>query len=275
MIYSDCIYLKEMKYDMATKIEWCEETWNVVTGCTPVSEGCQNCYAKRMANRLRGRFGYPEDEPFRVTLHPDKLEQPLKWKKPRKIFVCSMGDLFHEDVPFMFITNIMGVINACKHHTFIILTKRPDNIINYLDWLNKLAGKESLSTGWPFPNVWLGVTAENQEATDKRIPILLQIPAKVRFVSVEPMVGPVRLKTERDLINPNDICLDWVIAGAESGPGARPMQIEWARDLRDQCVNANVPFFLKQMNIDGRLVKMPKLDGKEWSEYPDARKGVL
>lgn len=262
---------------MATKIEWCEETWNVVTGCTPVSEGCQNCYAKRMANRLRGRFGYPEDDPFKVTLHPNKLGLPLKWKKPRKIFVCSMGDLFHEDVPFEFIASVMMTTTICQHHTFIILTKRPTNVIKYYKWVNNLKRK-SIASCWPFSNVWFGVTAENQETANERIPTLLEIPAAVRFVSVEPMLSNVDIIEACDVVLDNgdiptvqgiDNFLHWMICGAESGPGARPVQIEWARNLRDQCVNANVPFFLKQMNVDGKLVKIPKLDGKKWSEYPN------
>lgn len=274
---------------MPTKIEWAEEIWNPVTGCSPVSEGCQNCYAKRMANRLRGRYGYPEDKPFKVTSHPDRLDQPLKWKKPRRIFVCSMGDLFHKDVPFSFICDVFARILLETRHTFLILTKRPERMKEFFDTL--------LVKKLPLPNVWLGVTAENQDQADLRIPILLEIPAKVRFVSVEPMLTVMDL--EKYLMSCEDcgnqgsipldnkpgnslgrLCLDacikrgepnsldWVICGAESGYNARPMQINWARNLKDQCEEANVYFFLKQMNVDGKLVKMPELDGHKWNEYP-------
>ncbi len=183
-----------------TRIEWAEVVWNPVSGCTPISEGCQNCYAKRMANRLRGRCGYPADDPFRVTLHPEKLEEPLKWKKPRRVFVCSMGDLFHEQVPDEYIAKVWEIMNNATQHTFLVLTKRPQRM---KDFLARLGWYIHDRDGYPMEavldeggkytlkNVWLGVTAENQQRADERIPILLQIPAAVRFVSIEPMLGPV------------------------------------------------------------------------------------
>lgn len=183
-----------------TKIEWTEYSWNPVTGCTPASEGCQNCYAKRMATRLKGRYGYPEDEPFKVTLHPEKLKEPLKWKKPRRVFVCSMGDLFHEQVPDEYIAKVWEVMSNASQHTFLVLTKRPQRM---KDFLARLGWYIHDRDGYPMEavldeggkytlkNVWLGVTAENQQRADERIPILLQIPAAVRFVSIEPMLGPV------------------------------------------------------------------------------------
>ena len=266
-----------------TKIEWTEYSWNPVSGCTPISEGCQNCYARRMAKRLRGRCGYPADEPFKVTLHPEKLAEPLKWRKPRKIFACSMGDLFHESVPESWILAVYTAMEKCPQHTFLILTKR---IHRAAEVLNKFTGRS-----WPLPNVWLGVTAENQQRADERIPILLEIPAAVRFVSVEPMLGPIRL--QRDwLMCPGGAeyghgmsltrvhaggCCDrhprihWVICGSESGPNHRKTKIEWIRDLREQCISANVPFFLKQMEINGRMVKMPELDGKIWAQFPEVQ----
>ena len=287
---------------MPTKIEWAEETWNPITGCTPISPGCANCYAERMSKRLAGRCGYPADEPFRVTVHPDRLNQPFKWRKPRRVFVCSMGDLFHPDVPFEFIDRVFSIMALCPQHTFLVLTKRPDRMREYLtivkpenagqDWRRQLyfaSGKDQrLADGccfrWPLPNVRLGVTAENQEQADKRIPILLQIPAAVRFVSVEPMLGPVDLQgvwnspewfcpaCDREVgaasvryDETHDICgspvgsappqIDWVICGGETGPGARPMHPDWARSLRDQCKAAGVPFLFKSWG--------------EWvSEYP-------
>ena len=288
---------------MPTKIEWAEESWNPVTGCTPVSEGCENCYAARMAKRLAGRAGYPADNPFRVTLHPERLDQPAKWRKPRRIFVCSMGDLFHEDVlaggRFGFIDKVMQVIYDYKQHIFIILTKRPENIPNWWAWET-------------WPNLWLGVTAENQARADERIPVLLSIPAAVHFVSIEPCLGPVDLEKPVGIIGDRDswvleqavgqprplvacpecdgtryfqtdphveycgACggsgwgLDWVILGCETGPGRRTMQPVWARDVKDQCVAAGVPFFLKQMyRNDGTLWKSPQLDGQIWNQYPN------
>ena len=287
-----------------TKIEWTEYSWNPVSGCTPASEGCQNCYARRMANRLRGRCGYPQDDPFRVTLHEDRLGEPLRWKQPRRVFVCSMGDLFHEDVPDEFIARIWWVIGQCagyldpsryRGHTFIILTKRPERMQKWLNgwndretrrqWIESFGEVYDWMSGpkyWPdvLPNVWLGVTAENQQRADERIPILLQIPAAVRFISVEPMLGPVDVSYYLSCcgscnapINKKDpswrwngICwehkcpsnhpqlgyfaaytgVDWVICGGETGPGARPMHPDWVRSLRDQCQAAEVPFFFKQ-----------------------------
>lgn len=269
-----------------SKIEWTEYSWNPVTGCTPISEGCQNCYAKRMAKRLAGRGGYPADDPFRVTLHPDKLDEPFKWKKPRRVFVCSMGDLFHEDVSDEFIMKVFDIMHQNPQHTFMVLTKRPERMQDLIDGM--------IYDGFwgPIPShIWLGVTAENQQRADERIPILLQIPAAVRFVSVEPMLGPIRL--QRDwLMCPGGAeyghgmsltrvhaggCCDrhprihWVICGSESGPNHRKTKIEWIRDLREQCISANVPFFLKQMEINGRMVKMPELDGKIWAQFPEVQ----
>ena len=277
-----------------TKIEWLKDingdkgtTWNPVTGCTPASEGCQNCYARRMAKRLAGRCGYPKDEPFKVTLHEDRLGEPLRWKKPRRVFVCSMGDLFHEDVPRWMRFEVMDIILQAKQHTFLILTKRQANMKEFFEWYYSKAGR-TIET---IKNLWLGVTAENQARADERIPILLQIPAAVRFISVEPMLGPIRL--QRDwLMCPGGAeyghgmsltrvhaggCCDrhprihWVICGSESGPNHRKTKIEWIRDLREQCISANVPFFLKQMEINGRMVKMPELDGKIWAQFPEVQ----
>lgn len=253
-----------------TKIEWATHTWNPITGCTPVSEGCQNCYAARMSKRLAGRYGYPEDNPFRVTFHPERLEEPLHWRKPRMVFVCSMGDLFHEDVPFDFICKVWNVMRYARNHTFMLLTKHPKRMLEWFqavqEWSEygqgsymifgggkpKSYGGDGIIVGkakrWPLPNVWLGVTAENQQRADERIPILLQIPAAKRFVSVEPMLGPIDLIQSAG-IEITDVgtfgLIDWCIVGGETGPGARPMHPDWARSLRDQCQEAWVPFFFK------------------------------
>jgi len=222
-----------------SKIEWTDRTWNPVTGCTKVSTGCANCYAERWAIRLKGRGGYPVDEPFRVTVHLNRMNEPYKWRNPAKVFVCSMSDLFHEHVPAVNIRDVWEVMEKNPRHTFIILTKRPERA-------KHLFGPVI----WQLSNVWLGVSAENQQTADERIPILLQIPAAVRFVSCEPLLGAVDLSSQfsvlREQTTGNRQLLNWVICGGESGPGARPMHPDWARSLRDQCQAANVPFFFKQ-----------------------------
>jgi len=243
-----------------TKIEWTDKTWNPVTGCTPISEGCANCYAKRMAARFKGRYGYPADGPFKVLTHPYKLDEPSRWRKPSRIFVVSMGDLFHEDVPILFIRLVLNTIERNPHHTFIILTKRPKRMEEIFNHNSMFVENPNREDGWRFKapkNLWLGVSVENQARAEDRIPILLQIPAAVRFVSVEPMLGPVNLSTltgeftdhpesNRRVFERYTDGLDWVICGGESGPGARPMHPDWARSLRDQRQAAGVPFFFKQ-----------------------------
>lgn len=226
---------------MKTKIEWATDVWNPVTGCTKVSAGCAHCYAERMSKRLAGRCGYPADQPFRVTLHANKLDEPLHWKRPRRVFVCSMGDLFHEDVPDSFISQVLHVISHsyCAHHIFMVLTKRPERMCKFF----------AENPGPTIQNLWLGTSVENQEAADERIPWLLKTQAAVRFVSCEPLLGPVDLFAhtgETEPIDPYPQKLDWLICGGESGPGARPMHPDWARSIRDQCQDAGVPFFFKQ-----------------------------
>ena len=280
---------------MTTKIEWCQETWNPITGCSKISEGCRNCYAERMAKRLAGRYGYPADDPFRVTFHPDRIEQPLKWKKPRRIFVCSMGDLFHGDVCQAWLADIFDVIERCPQHKFLLLTKRPYIMAKRL--LDPIAQMLPLhfhsKTNEPLKNVWLGTTVENNDYL-WRITHLLSIPAAVRFVSIEPMLGPVRIDYSK--MFPTDACfqkppmLDWVIVGGESGPGARQMRPDWVRSVRDDCVNAGIPFFFKQWGSNpdksafdepyGMVCarnELPKygrmIDGRTWDGYPDPTEG--
>ena len=266
---------------MPTKIQWADEVWNPVTGCTVVSDGCANCYARRMAKRLKGRYGYPADDPFRVTFHPDRLDQPVRWTKPRRIFVCSMGDLFHKDVRPEHIDRLFEVMTRdAPHHTYMLLTKRPERIT---------AGR--WNPNWK--NIWLGVSVENQPTADERIPELLKIPAAVRFISIEPMLYMVRLDRvpvpnfvpwqDDPLPIQTDVLtgkmtpdsgprlmksIDWVIAGCETGGGRRRARMLWFQSVKRQCQNAGVPFFLKQMEVDGRIVHMPKLDGKVWDEVP-------
>jgi protein gp37 len=319
-----------------TAIEWTDKVWNPVRGCSLVSAGCTNCYAMKQAHRFSGPGGAYEGLTM-MTSHgpvwtgkarpaPEAILRPLFWHKPALVFVNSMSDLFHEDVPFTFIDKVFAVMARAHQHTFQILTKRPKRMCDYLTAkstrervfisghvlpLCALAGLPE----WPLPNVWLGVSVENQEAADERIPLLLQTPAAVRWISAEPLLGEVNLEevelpsefnlspTLPGLINalsPADdrrfytapARLDWVVAGGESGPGARPMHPEWARALRNQCKAAGVPFFFKQWGDwvsvsevpghgphhqfpDGATVRRVgkklagrTLDGGEYSEYP-------
>ena len=267
-----------------SKIEWTDKTWNPVTGCTKVSAGCKNCYAERMSKRLAGRFGYPADDPFKVTLHPGRLEEPLRWRKPCRVFVCSMGDLFHDDVPDDFIDYVFAVMALVEKHTFIVLTKRPKRMLEYMktaDWGHRAntvtdsyirrLNNSLYSNGEivpPLPNIHLGVSVEDQATANERIPYLLQTPAAKRFISIEPMLGPVDLTkiswrpregtiiqgtclgTDGRVFSPCGASgkgLDGVILGGESGPGARPMHPDWARKVRDDCKAAGVAFFFKQL----------------------------
>ncbi|RQV98734.1 phage Gp37/Gp68 family protein [bacterium] len=231
-----------------TKIEWTDYSWNPVTGCTKISAGCKNCYAERIAKRFWNR-------PFeKVWCHPERLSEPDTWKKPRKIFVCSMSDLFHEDVPMDFIGDVFDEMICHPRHTFMVLTKRPARMLEFIRWYG-IAEAD-------MPNIWAGVSAEDQKTFYERVKILLDIYMPVRFVSVEPMLESIFTYTW--LKN-----LDWVICGAESGQGARPFDMKWARDLKNQCQLAGVPFFLKQARIDGQMIKMPELDGQVWAEYPE------
>ncbi len=222
-----------------SKIEWTDTPWNVVHGCTPVSPGCSNCYAARMAKRLGGRFGYPEaPHQFQVTMRDDRLEIPHAWRKPRKVFVASMGDLFHQQVKGLFIVQVLALIQELPQHTFQILTKRSKRMAYTFQRFPKYAS---------LPNLWLGVSVEDPFYLS-RINDLITIPAPVRFVSLEPLLAPIDLD-QPVLHDPNDRLIDhlqWVIVGGESGPGARPMHPAWARDISDQCQAAGVPFFFKQ-----------------------------
>lgn len=267
------------KYDVVcamgdnTKIEWCDASWNPISGCSPISDGCQNCYARRMARRLAGRAGYQKDEPFRVTLHLERLGQPLRWKKPRRVFTCSMGDLFHEHVELEHIAVVFGVMGSASQHTFEVLTKRPKRAKHFMSMVGSptvsldttIRGPDGhllLEEGflgffpWPPPNVWLGVSVEKQRYARERLPILCETPAAERFISCEPLLGPLNLTPWLDAIS-------WVIVGAETGPGARPMDPQWALSIRDQCRRHGVRFFFKK-DSDGNR----ELDGQLFEEYP-------
>jgi protein gp37 len=289
-----------------TKIEYVDATWNPTSGCTLISDGCQNCWARRMAPRLAGRCGYDAEEPFRVTFHPDQLTKPLRWKKPRRIAVSLMGDLFHEDVVNEWIDNMFAVMALCPQHTFLLLTKRPKRTMEYFatrtpmltgsgrldcapkwyriitSWLDGgssgILGRnwekchdsaERLDFDKPLPNVWIGTSVENQKAADERIPWPLKCQAAVRFLSMEPLLGPVLIpvfafgcrfcrKVDKACLrhgddprfDPCSNCegrnIDWVIVGGESGPHARPIHPDWVRSIRDQCQSTGVSFFMKQ-----------------------------
>lgn len=251
-----------------TSIEWTDVTWNPVTGCSKVSPGCAHCYAERVTHRFnRDALPWtPANAAVNVVLHPERLDAPLHWRKPRRVFVNSMSDLFHENVPDEFIARVFAVMALSPWHTYQVLTKRPELMHAYMtDFalrVNAHGWPEGVpmaprfranglpnAVDWPLPNVWLGVSVENQHWADERIPLLLQTPAAVRFVSCEPLLGPVDLSRWMGCNDPGCCTpwLDWVIVGGESGPKARPMDLAWARSLRDQCRAASVPFFMKQL----------------------------
>jgi protein gp37 len=241
----------EVNMAQDSTIEWTDATWNPVTGCTKLSPGCKNCYAHRMARRLHamGQARYRNN--FAVTLQPDVLDQPLRWNQPRKIFVNSMSDLFHDDVPLDFIQAVFEVMGKAHWHTFQILTKRSERLV-------ELAPKLS----WP-ANIWIGVSVENAGYT-YRVDHLRKVAAAVRFLSVEPLLGPIpRLPLQG---------IHWVIVGGESGPGARNVDARWVRQIRDRCVAQGVPFFFKQWGGTRKKVTGRRLDGRTWDEMPLPRR---
>ncbi len=230
-------------------IEWTESTWNPLTGCTKISAGCQHCYAERMALRLQA-MGQPNyAQGFRLALHPNVVELPLGWKRPRLIFVNSMSDLFHAEVPADFVQRVFEIMRQAHWHTFQVLTKRSARMLE-------------LSPSLPWPaNVWLGVTVERADYRF-RIDDLRHVPARVKFLSLEPLLGPLRGLDLRGI--------DWVIVGGESGPGARPLQTRWALDIRDQCSAAQVPFFFKQWGGVRKKRAGRLLEGRTWDAMPAA-----
>lgn len=306
-----------------SKIEWTDAVWNPVTGCSKVSDGCAHCYAERewarlSVNPVTAYYGRKFND---ILCHPERLDQPLKWAKPRKIFVNSMSDLFHEQVPDEFIARVWWVMGQCagyldpsryRGHTFMILTKRPERMKDWLEgwrdqetrkrWIESNGGVFDWMSGpkyWPdvLPNVWLGVSVENQASADERIPLLLQTPAAVRFISAEPLLGPLDIRKwtlplckqcggSMSVPLPNDDggrpcprCLDnqrydpdmlnLVITGGESGPKARPMHPDWVRSLRDQCLAAGTKFFFKQWGEFKEICRY-----NSWPKYADAVAGV-
>jgi protein gp37 len=234
-----------------TKIEWTESTWNPLTGCNKISPGCKHCYAERMALRLQA-MGQPRyANGFAVTLQPEVLDTPLRWKKPRVIFVNSMSDLFHKDVPLDYIQRVFDVMNRAHWHQFQVLTKRADRL-----------SELSPSLNWS-DNIWMGVSVETSDYTF-RIDHLRQTGAKIKFLSLEPLLGPL---PEMNLDG-----IDWAIVGGESGPGARPLQEKWVIDIQEQCSKANVPFFFKQWGGVNKKKTGRLLQGRTWDEMPRAVK---
>ncbi len=230
-----------------SSIEWTEATWNPVTGCTKISAGCKNCYAERMAGRLQA-MGVPQyANGFKLTLQPRALELPMRWKQPRKIFVNSMSDLFQKELPPAYIKQVFGVMNRCPQHSFQILTKRPEiaaHLASELLWSN---------------NIWMGTSIENVLVLH-RVASLVQIPSQTRFLSIEPLLGPLPQLPLRGV--------HWVIVGGESGPNARPMNPDWVRQIRDRCLAHGVPFFFKQWGGVNKKKAGRELDGRQWNEMP-------
>ena len=253
-----------------SRIEWTDRVWNPVTGCSEISPGCGRCYARRQSERLRAMGSPKYARGFEVTQHESALDHPLRWRKPSLVFVNSMSDLFHREVEYAFIDRVFAVMATCPHHTFQVLTKRPQRMRRYVldvglgkaggeiqrvaDSTWRLSGSpldrvEDFIIPWPLPNVWLGVSVEDQRRANERIPVLLETPAAVRWISAEPLLEEITvfgINGPIDVPDGMDSPLHWVVCGGESGPRARPMSALWARSLRDQCQRVGVPFFFKQ-----------------------------
>lgn len=239
---------------IGSKIEWTDATWNPVTGCNKVSPGCKLCYAERMAKRLKATGMVKYRNGFTVTLHPGVLDTPLKWRKPRTIFVNSMSDLFHFQVPDQFIHDVFDAMGRANWHRYQVLTKRPER-----------AAALSAELPWP-QQIWLGVSVESERYLH-RVDLLRECGAATKFLSLEPLLGPLP-----DL---NLDGIDWVIVGGESGPGARQMETEWARDIRDQCIESEVPFYFKQWGGVFKKRHGRELDGRTWDEMPNFDKSPV
>jgi protein gp37 len=232
-------------------IEWTDATWNPVTGCTKISRGCDNCYAERFSERFRGVLDHPFSSGFDLSLRPERIEQPLNWRRPRMIFVNSMSDLFQKGVPRDFIDSVFDTMERADWHVFQVLTKRSSLMRKYL--------RMRYGTGSSPPHIWCGVSIEDVQAR-VRLAHLQDSPASIRFLSLEPLLGPI--------MPLNLTGIDWVIVGGESGPGARRMQVEWVRQIRDQCLLQGVAFFFKQWGGTRPKTGGRTLDDREWNEFP-------
>lgn len=230
-----------------SKIEWTESTWNPVTGCTKISDGCANCYAEKLALRLKEMGQKKYSNGFNITLHPETINEPLKWKKPRMVFVCSMSDLFHKDIPSDFILKVFKTMNNAGRHIFQVLTKRPQRLLeirNEINWTD---------------NIWIGTTVESEKYA-YRIKYIKDIPARVKFLSLEPLLSSVG--------NISLDGIDWVIVGGESGPVSRHVRKEWITDIKDRCEDNGIPFFFKQWGGVNRKKAGKELDGRTFTEIP-------
>ncbi|MBV9688379.1 MAG: phage Gp37/Gp68 family protein [Ktedonobacteraceae bacterium] len=237
-----------------SSIEWTEATWNPVTGCTEVSPGCDHCYARTLAERFRGTTGHPYQQGFDLRLWPERLDAPTRWKRPRLIFVNSMSDLFHKDIPDDFIVQVFCTMaHRAPQHTYQVLTKRPSRLVN----TSLLAQIKEAIGSWP-AHIWLGTSVETQDYT-WRVDALRCMPAAVKFISAEPLLGPISFDLDG---------IAWVIVGAESGHGVRPMNEDWVRSLRDQALATGVALFYKQNALGGRKLPLPLLDGERWQQFP-------
>lgn len=240
-----------------SSIEWTDTTWNPVTGCTKISAGCDNCYASRFSERFRGVPGHPFETGFDLTLRPERLLQPLSWRRPRMIFVNSMSDLFHKEIPRAHISAVFDTMEKANWHVYQVLTKRSSLLQKFINARYKTRAAPS--------HMWFGVSVENQQATS-RIAHLQSANAAVRFLSVEPLIAPVAQLNLKGI--------DWVIVGGESGPRARAMNPEWVTDIRDQCIEAGVAFFFKQWGGFSAKSAGRLLEGREWNQFPKKRRAV-
>ncbi len=231
-----------------SKIEWTEMTWNPVTGCTKISDGCKHCYAERMSGRLKAMGVEKYRNGFDIAIHESALEEPLRWKTPRLVFVNSMSDLLHQSVPSAFIESVFEIMNQASQHTFQVLTKRPSRVAMLDGRLN-----------WT-PNIWLGTSIESERWLG-RLALIQETGAQTKFLSLEPLLGP--------LPNIDLAGIDWVIVGGESGPGARPMEADWVRDIRDSCLDSETPFFFKQWGGVFKKRTGRELDGRTWDQMPE------
>ena len=241
-----------------TSIEWTDATWNPVTGCTKISPGCDHCYAERFSERFRGTPGHPFEAGFDLTLRPERLETPLAWRSPRMIFVNSMSDLFQKEIPAEFIGRVCDTMERANWHTFQVLTKRSSLMRDFL--------KDRYGEARGPAHIWFGVSVEDRGRLS-RIRHLREAPAGVRFLSIEPLIGRIGRLDLTDI--------DWVIVGGESGPGARPMDPDWVREIRDQCGEEGVAFFFKQWGGFRAKAGGRELDGREWSEFPNDSNSAL
>ncbi len=247
---------------VVSTIEWTDSTWNPVTGCTKISPGCKNCYAEVIAERFRGVPNHPYVQGFDIRLWPQRLELPLKWKKPRRIFVNSMSDLFHPYVPDEFINRVFETMCKASNHQFQVLTKRPERMLEYMESWDKNMGPLAEK----HPNIWLGTSIETEKYMERAF-LVSRLSSSVRFLSCEPLLGSLDL---RPVLSGEHGRINWVIVGGESGPRSRPMKKEWVTEIRNQCRSAEVPFFFKQWGGTNKKKAGRILENRTWDQFPGA-----